>query len=66
MGTVVDEADESVYWLEVAQEASMGDRAAVMRLLDEARQLRAIFAASYATSRRNRRKGRSKHQSDDR
>ena len=28
MGTVVEEADESVYWLEVAQEARMGDRAA--------------------------------------
>ena len=53
MGTIVEETDESVYWLEVAHEARMGDRAVVMRLLDEARQLRAIFAASYATSRRN-------------
>lgn len=65
MGTVVEEADESVYWLEVAQEARMGDRAAVMRLLYEARQLRAIFAASYATSRRNRRKKRSTDPSTD-
>jgi len=64
MGTVVEEADESVYWLEVAQEARMGDRAAVMRLVEEARQLRAIFASSYATSRRNRRKKRSTDQSN--
>jgi four helix bundle protein len=54
MGTVVEEADESVYWLEVALDAHLGDRAAVTRLLIEARELRAIFAASYATSRRNR------------
>lgn len=54
MGTVVEEADESVYWLEVAQDAQMGDRTAVTRLLIEARELRAIFASSYATSRRNR------------
>lgn len=65
MGTVVEEADESVYWLEIAQEARMADPAAVTRLLDEARQLRAIFAASYATSRRNRRKKRSTAQSND-
>jgi hypothetical protein len=57
MGVVVEEADESVYWLEVALEAQLGDRATVTRLLTEARELRAIFAASYATSRRNRGKG---------
>ncbi len=56
MGTVVEEADESVYWLEVAEKARMGDPATVKRLLIEARELRAIFASSYATSRRNRRK----------
>ena len=54
MGTVVEEADESVYWLEVTQDAHLGDRTAVTRLLIEARELRAIFAASYKTSRRNR------------
>jgi len=54
MGTVVEEADESVYWLEVALDSQLGDRTAVTRLLIEARELRAIFAASYATSRRNR------------
>ena len=54
LGTVVEEADESVYWLEVALDAHLGDRTAITRLLIEARELRAIFAASYKTSRRNR------------
>lgn len=51
MAVVVEEADEAVYWLEFARRASVGDPAAAERLLAEARELRAIFAASYRTAR---------------
>jgi four helix bundle protein len=52
LGTVNEEADEAVYWLEYLARTGLifkglGD------LLDEARQLRAIFAASYGTARAN-------------
>jgi four helix bundle protein len=52
LGTVVEESDETVYWLEYVARTGMmfkglGD------LLDEAEQLRAIFAASYGTARSN-------------
>lgn len=55
LGTVVEESDESVYWLEYIARTGMmfnglGD------LLDEAQQLRAIFAASYGTARANHKK----------
>src|SRR5688500_1324716 len=52
LGTVNEESDETVYWLEYVARTGMifkglGD------LLDEAQQLRAIFAASYGTARAN-------------
>ena len=52
LGTVNEECDETVYWLEYVVKTGMmfkglGD------LLDEAQQLRAIFAASYGTARAN-------------
>ena len=57
LGTVVEEADESVYWLEFVLASNFATRQRVGPLLTEAKELRAIFAASYATSRRNRGKG---------
>lgn len=53
LGIVVEEADETVYWLEFAARVGLGDEAVADELLAEARELRAIFAASYATARRN-------------
>ncbi len=57
LGVVVEEADESVHWLEVIDEAELlsGVVASVeMRwLLDESRQLRAIFSRSLTTARAN-------------
>ena len=55
LGTVVEESDEAVYWLEYIARTGMmfnglGD------LLDEAHELRAIFAASYGTARANYKK----------
>ena len=54
LGIVNEESDEAVYWLEVMRDGSVGDRREVGLLLPEAKELRAIFAASYATARRNR------------
>ena len=54
LGIVNEESDEAVYWLEVMRDAQLGDRNEVGLLLPEAKELRAIFAASYATARRNR------------
>lgn len=55
LGTVVEEADESVHWLEFIEASRLAAPHRVAPLLAEARELRNIFAASYATSRRNRR-----------
>jgi four helix bundle protein len=56
LGTVVEEADESVHWLEFVVASKLASPARVAPLLAEAKELRNIFAASYATSRRNRSK----------
>ena len=54
IGLVNEESDETVYWLELMRDGQIGDRKEVGLLLPEAKELRAIFAASYATARRNR------------
>ena len=53
LAIVVEEADEAVFWLEFVQRVGLGDAAAAVRLLGDAQELRAIFAASYRTARRN-------------
>ena len=55
LGIVNEESDEAVYWLELMRDSQVGDRREVGLLIPEAKELRAIFAASYATARRNRR-----------
>jgi four helix bundle protein len=57
IGVVAEEADEAVGWLEHMAAAKLGDPATVNSLLDEARQLRNIFAASYKTSSQGKRRG---------
>ena len=54
LGVVAEEADETVHWLEFTMASKLADEERVEPLLAEAIELRAIFAASYATSRRNR------------
>ena len=54
MGTVAEEADEAVFWLELMLKTKLGDNATVLILLAEAKELRAIFAASYGTARRGK------------
>jgi four helix bundle protein len=53
LGTVVEEADESVGWLEYMRD---GNVASDPTLLSEAQQLCAIFTASLGTARRNSRR----------
>jgi four helix bundle protein len=59
LNVVLEEADESVFWLEVITEgnhfeASHPMRPEADRLLKEAQELRSIFSASVATVRRGR------------
>jgi four helix bundle protein len=51
MGVVVEEADETVFWLEILVETGIVPRARMETLLAEANELLAIFAASYWTAR---------------
>ena len=45
------EASETVYWLELMTEAGIGDRKDVAKLLQEAREILAIFTAARRTSK---------------
>ena len=57
LGVVLEEVDEAELWLDILSERALGDDAVRGRLLDESRQLRAIFAKAYNTSKsRDRRK----------
>ena len=53
LGVVAEEADETVFWLEMVLRSGLARGASVAALLEEARQLRAIMAASAKTARRN-------------
>lgn len=52
--TVLEEADESVYWLECSREAGLVQSDRLTPLLSEANQLVAIFSASVRTASRSR------------
>jgi len=52
MGTVVEEADETVFWLELLAEAGIFPKERLESLLREANELLAIFAASHRTARK--------------
>ena len=54
IGTVEEEINESVYWLELIIASQMQPAAKVQPLLDEARELEKIFARSRITASRNR------------
>jgi four helix bundle protein len=51
IGIVLEEADESVFWLECLIETGIVKRELLQDLLKEANELVAIFAASYRTAR---------------
>lgn len=49
---VLEEADESAFWMEVVTEGGLSTQQQAIQLLDVANQLTAIFAASSITARR--------------
>jgi len=51
MGIVVEEADETVFWLELLVEAAIVSKDKLNDLLSEANELLAIFAASPRTAK---------------
>ena len=53
LGVVIEEADESAYWLELIIEGELLPVAKVAALLKEADELTAIFTASQMTSKRS-------------
>ncbi len=52
LGVVIEEADESAFWLEVIGEGNVLDPNLIAPLLQEASELVAIFTASRITARR--------------
>src|SRR5580693_5579023 len=59
IGTVAEESDESLGWLEFIEAAELIEGSADLpRLAGEARELLAIFSASFGTARRRKRKRR--------
>jgi len=50
---VLEEADESMYWLEIIDEAGLISNSEVKRLVKEANELTAIFAAVDKTAKKN-------------
>ncbi len=51
MGVVVEEADESVFWLELLADSGVVRAVRIAELQSEANELLAIFAASQRTAR---------------
>ena len=55
LGVVVEETDETHYWATLAVASELVDTERAEPLIAEAKELRAIFAASHATARKQRR-----------
>jgi four helix bundle protein len=55
MGVVVEEADETVFWLDLLVETGIVDKMRLEDLLKEANEILAIFAASHWTARKGER-----------
>jgi four helix bundle protein len=54
LGVVIEEADESAFWLEVIGEGNVLDPKLIGPLLQEANELVAIFTAARKTARRRK------------
>jgi four helix bundle protein len=54
LGVVEEEADESLYWLELLVEAELMPESRLQALIKEADELTAIFTAASHTARQNR------------
>lgn len=55
LGLVIEEADETAYWLEVLVEARIVPHSVAGDLMREAEELTRIFVTSRATARKNAR-----------
>ena len=53
LGIVAEEADETVYWLEMLRDAKLIPKGKLSELLKEANELTAIFTAGRRSSSRN-------------
>ena len=55
MGIVEEEADESIYWMELLLESELMRKERIEDLMDEANRLVSIFVSSINTARGNKR-----------
>ena len=53
IGEVLEEADESLHWLELIRDCALSKGPELQELISEAGELTAIFAASYKTAKAN-------------
>lgn len=53
ISVVEEEADESLYWLELSFESNLVNQESIKDLIKEANELAAIFTASRKTARKN-------------
>ena len=53
LGVAVEEADETVFWLELIERTGLSPSAALKTVRGEAQELRAILARSHRTARQN-------------
>jgi four helix bundle protein len=51
IGIVLEEADESLFWLELIRDCGMMDSEKLTRIMKEADELTSIFAAAQHTAR---------------
>jgi four helix bundle protein len=58
LGVVIEEADESAFWLEVTGEGNVLDPRQLAPLLQEANEIVAILTAALKTARKNNRRDR--------
>jgi four helix bundle protein len=54
LAIVIEETDESYFWIEFASDEELVKKQQVVELLQEAQELTAIFIASQNTARRNK------------
>jgi four helix bundle protein len=66
LGTVAEEADESLGWLELITQLQLSMSPEQQWLIQEARELVAIFGSSYHTAREKQRQERGNRRSSDR
>jgi four helix bundle protein len=58
LGVVIEEADESAFWLEVSGEGNVLDPQQLAPLLQESNEIVAILTAALKTAKKNNRPGR--------